>query len=497
MCAPLVACRSSQTESAVPEQLTIAFPEGTGISADRGAGQVARSLALEGLTQVGANGQVTKRLATEWKWVGERELRVTILPNITLHDGRKLNARLVGDILRPLLARPDVRESFPSFRDVVSLTAVGETGLVFSLARHSAWLPEDLSIPIEVQTKDKRLFGTGPYQIVETNAAGVSLTRFDKYHGGRPGIGRVFVKTENTLRTAWASLLRGDLEVVADLPPDTVELIRNENVRIIPFTRSYQFIIGLNLRLPKFADPRVRRALNMAIDRSVIVKNVLKGGGKPSNGPIWYGHWAADPAAAAMPHAPRRAEALLEDVGLRVLPSLNPRLPPARLRLTCLIPEGFIVYEHLALEVQRQLASVGVDLRFDVQQVETYNRRAREGDFEAVMVDIASGPGLSRSSIFWRSPKKPEVLRSFSYDNPRTEALFESLQTATSDTEVRSITRELQEALSENPPAIFLAWNERARTVRGDFDIEVEPGTDPLPRLWQWGARAPEGVATR
>jgi hypothetical protein len=113
------------------------------------------------------------------------------------------------------------------------------------------------------------------------------------------------------------------------------------------------------------------------------------------------------------------------------------------------------------------------------------------------MVDIASGPGLSRSSIFWRSPKRPDVMRSFSCHDQRAEALFESLQTATSDIEVRNLTRELQEALSENPPAIFLAWNERARTVRGDFPIQVEPGVDPLPLLWQWGARTPEGMAPR
>jgi hypothetical protein len=77
----------------------------------------------------------------------------------------------------------------------------------------------------------------------------------------------------------------------------------------------------------------------------------------------------------------------------------------------------------------------------------------------------------------------------FGYENPETESLFEELRAATSDATVRSVTQRLQEAFRRNPPAIFLAWNERARTFRGDFDIKTQPGSDPLPRLWEWGAQ--------
>jgi ABC-type transport system substrate-binding protein len=174
-------------------------------------------------------------------------------------------------------------------------------------------------------------------------------------------------------------------------------------------------------------------------------------------------------------------------------PSTDPAMPPSRLRITCLVPDGFIVYEHLALEVQRQLTDVGIDIRFDVQPFDVYNERADRGDFEVIMVDIASGPGLSRGSVFWRSPKNPNVIDSFAYENPETEALFEALRASSSDTEVRAITKKLQESFKKDPPAIFLAWNERARAVRGDFQIAVEPGADPLPRLWQFGAGKPVG----
>jgi peptide/nickel transport system substrate-binding protein len=480
------ACEKPPSPRPVPEHITIAFPEGIGLSGDNGANQVASSLSTEGLTFVNPDGRVVGRLAAEWRWLeGGVELLLKLRPNIVLHDGRKLDAQLAATILMDLSSQEEPRIQYPGLVDIESVTAQSEYELLFKLKRHSWWLPEDLTIPLKLGKKPS--YGTGPYRVVQTSESGITLERFDNYHQGKPGIKTVTVRSESTLRTAWASLLRGDVGMVADLPPDTVELIRNESVRIISYTRSYQYMVGLSGRAAKLADPRVRQALNLAIDRAAIVANVLKGAGAPATSPIWHRHWAADPSAGSFAYAPERARELLEQAGLPMRPSSDSKLPPSRLRLMCLVPEGFIVYEHLALEVQRQLSEVGIDLRFEVQPVRTYAQRMQAGDFETAMVDLASGPGLSRSSVFWRSPTRPDVYTSFAYENPETQALYDSLRDATSDTEVRSLTRSLQEAFRRNPPAIFLAWNERARAVPGDFQIAVERDTDPLPNLWQWG----------
>ena len=491
------ACGTPEASRPVPDHLTIAFPEGIGTSGDSGANQVASSLSTEGLTTINSDGRVVGRLATEWRWLeGGLELLVKLRPNLTLHDGQKLDAEMAATILRDLSAQPEPRMQYPGLADIKSVTARSETELLLSLARHSWWLPEDLAIPLKIGKNPTS--GTGPYRIVQSGDSDIVLERFDSYHQGKPGIRTITVRSESTLRTAWASLLRGDVGMVADMPPDTVELIRNESVHIISFPRGYQYMVALNGRSTKLADPRVRQALNMAIDRATIVASVLKGAGAPATGPIWYRHWAYDPSAGVIAFAPDRARALLDQAGLPMKSSPDPTLPPSRLRLTCLVPEGFIVYEHLALEVQRQLSDIGIDLRFDVQPTRTYGQRMGKGDFETAIVDLASGAGLSRGSIFWRSPKRQDVYTSFAYENPETEALFESLRAATSDTEVRSITRALQEAFKRNPGAIYLAWNERARAVPGDFQIAVERDTDPLPKLWQWGTdNAVQQVTTR
>jgi peptide/nickel transport system substrate-binding protein len=353
-----------------------------------------------------------------------------------------------------------------------------------------------LYVRVDPKDPNSLRLGTGPYQVISRDDVSLVLKRFSRYYGGVPGIERVTVRTVPTLRMAWASLLRGEVDMVTDLPPDSVELVRNEKIRIVSFARNYVYLIAFNGRLAKFADPRIRRALNIAIDRDSIVQKILKGSGLPATGPLWPRHWAYDPSAGSFSFDPSRAEMLLEAAKLQIHQSTDSSLAPARLRIECLVPAQFSILEQIALEVQRQLSEVGVDIRFDVEPVDVYENRLRTGSFETALVDMTGGPSLSRASIMWRSPKRGDAFKFFNYENAVTEALFESLRTAPNDAVTRIEVRKLQQAFLDNPPAIFLAWNERARAIRTDFRVDVEPGADPISTLWRWRTDKPVGASS-
>ena len=64
------------------------------------------------------------------------------------------------------------------------------------------------------------------------------------------------------------------------------------------------------------------------------------------------------------------------------------------MRFTCLFPANFSVLERIALEVQKQLYDVGVDMQFEVVPIEEYDRGFETGEFDAVLIDMISGPTL-------------------------------------------------------------------------------------------------------
>jgi ABC-type transport system substrate-binding protein len=272
--------------------------------------------------------------------------------------------------------------------------------------------------------------------------------------------------------------------MVTDVPPDAVEFIQNDDIQVISFRRSYEYLIAFNSAAPPFRSPAVRRAMNTAVNRELLITNALQGQGESATGPIWPKHWAYDASAQPFGFDPRGAVSILQGAGFQFSTAAADDRPPARLRFTCLVPEGFSLLERIGLEVQKQLYDVGIDIAFEVLPFLEYDVRIREGRFQAVLVDMISGPTLARPHVFWGSARR-EGLHAFGYDNPEAARLFALLRTSTNEAVIRSAVSRLQRVLLEDPPALFLAWDQRSRAVRRNFRV-AESGGDPLFTIWQW-----------
>jgi oligopeptide transport system substrate-binding protein len=75
----------------------------------------------------------------------------------------------------------------------------------------------------------------------------------------------------------------GQLHITGSVPPDKIEVYRKDApqfLRVEPYLGNYFY--RFNTQVPQLADPRVRRALAMSIDRQQIVDHVTKGGQVPA-----------------------------------------------------------------------------------------------------------------------------------------------------------------------------------------------------------------------
>src|SRR5439155_8035594 len=113
------------------------------------------------------------------------------------------------------------------------------------------------------------------------------------------------------------------------------------------------------------------------------------------------------------------------------------------------------------------------------QIVQAVNRR----EFDAVLLELISAPSLFRPYQIWHSgglatPSFPV--------SQQLDAAFDQIRYATDDQQYRKAVAGLQRSIVDDPPAIFLAWSERARAVSRRFDAAAEPGRDILPTLRLW-----------
>jgi peptide/nickel transport system substrate-binding protein len=464
--------------------LTIGVPEGVVAGTDLGLQNLAAFLSVEGLTQLSPDGRATPRLAQSWRW--ERDgysLRIVLRPNVKLHDGTPLTASLAADLVRAAVERPSNRVQFTSLSDIASVRADGELEIVVDLIQRSAFLPEDLELPLAV---GPQRIGTGPYRVVKQDPVEIVMNRFNEYYGGIPHIEQVIIKPFEQLRTAWVGLLRGEVDMVTNVPPDAVEFINNDEVDVFSFGRRYQYLVAFNSRRPPFDSPSVRRALNYAVDRPALIKDVLRVG-NPSTGPLFPKHWAYDTSIAPFVFDTRLATSLLNTAGVRTDTKREGR-PNSRFRFTCLIPARFSLLERVGLHVQKQLYNIGVDMQFEVVPIEKFDARVREGQFEAMMIPMLSGPSMGRAYNFWGSARNVKGFNFFGYESAEAERLFTILRTSRNEAAVRSATSNLQRVLLDDPPALFLAWEEYSRAIRRDFHVIQEPDRDPVTTIWRWTA---------
>jgi predicted DNA-binding WGR domain protein len=136
------------------------------------------------------------------------------------------------------------------------------------------------------------------------------------------------------------------------------------------------------------------------------------------------------------------------------------------------------------LTVKRQLAAAGVDMQIKEITQDALAEAANSNKFEAMLVDAASGPSLFRSYRRWHSRGGSTTQ---TIDSSAVDAALDRVRHAASDEEYRDGVRAFQQAIVDSPPAIFLAWGERARAVSRRFEVpRPEDGRDALATLRLW-----------
>ncbi len=326
--------------------------------------------------------------------------------------------------------------------------------------------------------------GTGVYETIADSAS--ELRANPEYYLGPPQIERITVSNYPSLRAAWAEALRNNLDMLYEVGPDALDSMeRSTTISTFVFTRPYQHVMVLNARAKALRSIEFRQALNAAIDRAALVRSALNGHGIVSSGPISPKYWAL----------PEDVHEFKFDAGRAVeLTDRASRTAEQKLHFTCLaVPNT--VNERVALEIKRQLATFGIDMAIESVSQEDILRPAAKGGYEAALLELVSGPTLLRPYIVWSSAS---AFNLGGFGNATVDTALTRARNAVTEDDYRNAVAGVQQAFMDDPPAIFLAWSQRARAVSKRFTVpSAEPGRDILATLRLWKPIADDRHATR
>jgi len=422
-------------------------------------------------------GRVQPRLADSWEWNKDHlELSLRLHPGIKFHDGTQADASVVAALLQKRIDNQDAS----SYADVAKVDVKGTDTIVLRLKQPNSFLLADLA-GSTIRDKKNLARATGPFRIASVEPT-TQLVAFDQYYQGRPQIDRLEIKPFDTLRGAWAAMMRGDIDVLQDVGRDTVEFVEAEtSVQVYRFLRPYYYPLVFNVRNPLLKSKEVRQALSQAVDRQTIVERAMHGRGRVADGPIWPFHWAHSEAQRKYAYNPEAARLRLEAAGLKVTRDPQPGYMPSRLRFTCLLVEKEQAFDRIALYLQKQFAEIGVDMQLQPVPLADFQQRVQSGNFDAFVMEMVAARSLTWTYTFWHS--NGPLLHS-GYD--AADGPLDRLRVASSDDDTRSAVAELQQTLYDDPPAIFIAWPEAARAVRSTFEVPPDSNPDVMGTLWRW-----------
>ena len=214
--------------------------------------------------------------------------------------------------------------------------------------------------------------------------------------------------------------------------------------------------LGFNLKQAPFNDPKVRQAMNYAINKEEIIKGVLLGLGEAIASPYKPGTRWNNESLSPYPYDPSKALALLKEAGYQ------------KNTAGILVKDGkpfeFEILtnqnkqrEMTAVLVQRRLKEIGIDVKIRVLEWASFiNRFIKTGDFKAVVLGWSLSLDPDQFNIWHSSQQGPGQFNFVGYENPRVDELLELGRRELDNDKREEIYHEFSKLLLEDSPIVYL-----------------------------------------
>ena len=419
----------------------------------------------DGLLTRDAKMNVVPELAESWKQTDPVTYEFRLRPNVKFHDGAPFTAEdvrfsieriLTGKIGGQISPRKDL------LGPMTRVDAVDPLTVRFVLKDPWPLLPamlpfqEMVSKAFVEKVGDDGIAtqedGTGPFRLVEwRHGDSIIMERFPGYYGGSPEIppvgpahvDRVIFKVMPDNASRVAALLAGDVDIVNELPVSAIRQVdNNAGTMVMKANGTRTFFVAINNA--KFSDPRVRQALNYAVDRKLIVARLLNNTAVPLNGVLSPEAFGFNPNLPEYAYDPAKAKAMLTEAGA------------SNLQVT-IDTEGAL--KDIAETIAAMLSKAGVQAKVQVWEasvlIPIWRNATQRKDHDLYLTSWGNG-SLDPSDIMMPAIRSGGRGNTAGYANPEVDKLLDSAETEMERNKRKTDYFRVQELVHNDAPWIFL-----------------------------------------
>ena len=222
--------------------------------------------------------------------------------------------------------------------------------------------------------------GTGPFQLVAYQKDAVIRYKANPdYWAGKAKIDNLVFSITADASVRYQKLKAGECHVMPYPNPADLEAMRKDPaVNLMQQEGLNVGYLAYNTEKAPFTDAKVRKALNMAINKEAIIEAVFQGAGKVAKNPIPPTIWSYNEATVDDPYDPAAAKKMLDEAGVKdlktniwAMPVQRPYNPNAR---------------RMAEMIQADWAKIGVTAEIVSFEWGEYLKRSKNGEHDTVLL---------------------------------------------------------------------------------------------------------------
>ncbi|MCA5919094.1 glutathione ABC transporter substrate-binding protein GsiB [Pectobacterium brasiliense] len=392
---------------------------------------------------------------------------VKLHPGVKFHDGTAFNAAAVKVNL-DRASNPDNRlKRYNLFKMIDNTEAVDDLTVKITLKTPFSAFVNNLAHPAAVMISPAALkqygkdigfhpVGTGPYRFVTWNQTDfVKVEKFNGYwKAGLPKLDSITWRPVVDNNTRAALLQTGEAQFAYPIPFEQAKVLeKNDKLALVASPSILHRYISMNVTQKPFDNPKVREALNYAINKEALIKVAFSGYATPSEGPlpssidysVKYHSWPYDPA---------KARELLKEAGY-----------PNGFTTTLWSSHNHSTAQKVLQFTQQQLAQVGVKVQVTAMDAgqraaEVEGKGVKETGVRLFYTGWSASTGeadWALSPLFATASWPPAQFNTAFYSNPQVDADLANALKTTDRTEKQKLYKDAQDKIWADAPWIFLA----------------------------------------
>jgi dipeptide transport system substrate-binding protein len=241
--------------------------------------------------------------------------------------------------------------------------------------------------------------GTGSFQFVDYQKdAVIRFKAFAEGWAGKPKIDDLIYAITPDATARYAKIKANECQVmIAPNPADLEAMRKDGDVQLLEQAGLNVGYLSMNALKPPFDKPEVRQAINMAIDKAAILKEVYQGAGQPAKNPLPPTIWSYDDSTVDYTYDPVKAKEMLTAAGVTSLttdlwwmPVQRPYNPNAK---------------RMAEMMQADLAKVGITANLVSYEWGEYRKRLQAGEHQMGLLGWTGDNGDPDNFLFLLSCK--------------------------------------------------------------------------------------------